>query len=305
MRSIALTLGSLLVLTLSTMAHAEGPKTLIEARKNFHTSLGQQKTDRAPLAEPPRKLFTKVDYLSPVGKLGAYLSTVPKDGKKHPAIIWVHGGFCNSVDDFIWSDASPDDDQTAAAYRKAGIVMMFPSLRGGNENPGSPEYFLGEVDDVIAAAKFLSQQPGIDPDRIYLGGHSTGGTLALLVAECSDRFRAIFAFGPVDDVSGYGPQYCPVDHSKMLEILMRSPGYWLDCIKRPTFIFEGALKPSNVGPLKKMESRCKNPLVHFSVIPGKGHLSVLGPMNELIARKILNDTGSKSTVISFTDKELK
>jgi hypothetical protein len=25
---------------------------------------------------------------------------------------------------------------SAAAYRNAGIVMMFPSLRGGNENPG-------------------------------------------------------------------------------------------------------------------------------------------------------------------------
>ena len=28
---------------------------------------------------------------------------------------------------------------------------------------------------------------------IYLGGHSTGGTLVLLVSECTDRFRAIFS----------------------------------------------------------------------------------------------------------------
>ena len=33
--------------------------------------------------------------------------------------------------------------------------MMFPSLRGGNNNPGSKEGFFGEVDDVLAAADLL------------------------------------------------------------------------------------------------------------------------------------------------------
>ena len=66
--------------------------------------------------------------------------------------------------------------------------MMFPSLRGGNDNPGNKEGFLGEVDDVLAAADFLSKQEFVDPNRIYLGGHSTGGTLVLLVAACSNKF---------------------------------------------------------------------------------------------------------------------
>ena len=44
----------------------------------------------------------------------------------------------------------------------------------------------------------------VDPDQIYLGGHSTGGTLALLVAESTDRFRAIFSFGPVANMRNYG-----------------------------------------------------------------------------------------------------
>lgn len=55
--------------------------------------------------------------------------------------------------------------------------MMFPSLRGGNDNPGVKEGFLAEVDDVLAAADFLGKQNYVDPGRIYLGGHSTGGTL--------------------------------------------------------------------------------------------------------------------------------
>ena len=78
--------------------------------------------------------------------------------------------------------------------------MMYPSLRGGNNNPGHMESFFGEVDDVLAARALLAKLPYVDPERIYLGGHSTGGTLALLVAECSGAFRGVFAFGPV-----YGP----------------------------------------------------------------------------------------------------
>ncbi len=92
--------------------------------------------------------------------------------------------------------------------------MMFPSLRGGNNNPGQIEGFFGEIDDILAAAEFLAQQPYLDPDRIYLGGHSTGGTLVFLVAEASGRFRAVFAFGPVVDVREYGQEFIPFDFAR-------------------------------------------------------------------------------------------
>ena len=65
----------------------------------------------------------------------------------------------------------------------------------------------------MAAADYLVRDSSVDPKRFYLGGHSTGGTLALLVAECTDRFRGVFSFGPVSDVSGYDPQYLPFDTS--------------------------------------------------------------------------------------------
>src|SRR2546425_998049 len=83
---------------------------------------------------------------------------------------------------------------------------------------GAKEGFLGEVDDVLAAADYLGKQEFVDAKRIYLGGHSTGGTLVLLVAECSERFRAVFSFGPADDVAGYGPEYLPFDTSNRREI---------------------------------------------------------------------------------------
>ena len=105
-----------------------------------------------------------------------------------------------------WAPALRENDQSARGFRESGVVLMLPSLRGSNLNPGRNEFFFGEVDDVIAAANWLATRPDVDPNRIYLGGHSTGGTLALLVAESTPRFRAVFAFGPVASVRSHETQ---------------------------------------------------------------------------------------------------
>ena len=274
---------------------------LVDARAGFKTKLDAQGGARDPVPDPPPEVFRKVQYDSPAGKLAAYVSQVKDDGTKRPAIIWITGGDCNSVGD-VWSDASPSNDQTASAFRAAGIVMMFPSLRGGNDNPGTKEGFLGEVDDVLAAADYLVQQPSVDPKRVYLGGHSTGGTLVLLVAECTGRFRGVFSFGPVSDVSGYDPQYLPFDQSSPREVELRSPGRWLLSIQGPTFVFEGTGQ-GNIESLQAMSLATKNPMVHFHPVKGANHFSILAPTNALIARKILADQGA-TTNIEFAEAEL-
>ena len=57
---------------------------------------------------------------------------------------------------------------------------------------------------MICCGSRLPGEAPVTSQRIYLGGHSTGGTLAMLVGESTDRFRAIFTFGPIDDVRHYG-----------------------------------------------------------------------------------------------------
>lgn len=276
--------------------------TLVEARKGFQTRLTRQEKANEPVATPPAKVFRTVQYDAPPGKLAAYLSPDPQDRKKHPAIIWITGGDCNTIGD-MWANAPPANDQTASAFRKAGVVMMFPSLRGGNQNPGTKEGFLGEVDDVIAAADFLARQPYVDPSRIYLGGHSTGGTLVLLVSECSNRFRAVFSFGPVDDIRGYGPEFLPFDANTIREAQLRSPGPWLDAIQSPTFVLEGS-KQGNVDSLKQMATRNANPKVQFFEVKGGNHFDILAPINRLLAEKVLRDDGLTCTV-SLTEDEIR
>lgn len=234
--------------------------------------------------------------------MAAYISASPGDGQKHPAIIWIVGGFGNSISEIAWQPGPPENDQSGSAYRMAGIIMMYPSLRGGNKNPGFLEGFYGEVDDILAAAEFLEKQDYVDPKRIYLGGHSTGGTLALLVAECSDRFRAVFSFGPIGDISGYGQEHLPFRVSDQQETRLRSPGKWLHAIRNPTFVFEGAAR-GNVDELNSMSRMSRNPLIHFHPVKGRDHFSTLAPVSRLIAAKILADNG-QSPNIAFTESEL-
>jgi dipeptidyl aminopeptidase/acylaminoacyl peptidase len=279
-----------------------GPPSLTEARHGFVSKLAADPHSGTAPPEPPSDVFRRVRYDSPAGKLAAYLTPDPGDGQKHPAIVWITGGDCNTID-ALWDAAPRDNDQTAAAYRKAGIVMMFPSLRGGNDNPGRHEGFLGEVDDVIAAAKFLAQQGYVDRRRIYLGGHSTGGTLVMLVAASTDGFRAVFSFGPAAIVSGYGPEFLPFDTSNPREIQLRSPGHWLHSVQSPLFVFEGTEDPSNIKSLQAMSRASTNPLIRFLPVSGVSHFSILGPANELIAGKILHDEGLE-TSIAFSAEEL-
>lgn len=281
----------------------KSPTTLTAARQEFEPVLIEQTHTGAPAPVAPPTIFKTLKYPTAQGNLSAYLSPDPKDGKKHPAIVWIVGGDCNTIGD-VWSPAPPENDQTAAAFRKAGIIMMFPSLRGGNDNPGRKEGFFGEVDDAIAAAQYLAKQSYVDPQRIYLGGHSTGGTLVLLVAESSTLFRGIFSFGPVENVALYGrdPNLLPFDISNRQEVKLRSPIYWLDTIASPTWVFEGT-RESNIDSLRAMARATSNSQVKFIELEGMDHFNGLAPVNQLIARKILQDTGASSQ-ISFAEQEI-
>ncbi len=276
--------------------------SLREARKGFKTKLRPQQRGAEPVDKPPLRLFNLVRYDAPLGMFSAYLTPDPKDGKKHPAIVWITGGDCNSIDKGSWTEGAASNDQSASGFRKAGIVMMFPSLRGGNDNPGQKEGFFGEVDDVLAAAEFLAKQEFVDPNRIYLGGHSTGGTLVMLAAAASDRFRAVFSFGPADDVSAYPPEYIPFDTFGKREVELRSPNRWLHSVKTPLFVFEGTVE-GNLGALEAMKQSSTNPKIHFHPVKGATHFSILAPTTRLLAAKVLRDEGA-ATNLAFTEEEL-
>ena len=283
-------------------------QTLTQARANFKTKLVVPPQKKEPMEIAPSDVMQTVKYQAPGGNYGAYLSLPFKDGKKHPAIVWMTGGDSNSVGD-VWSERSPDNDQSAVQFERAGVVMMYPSLRGGNDNPGRKEGFLGEVDDILAATDFLAKQPGVDADRIYLGGHSTGGTLALLVAASSNRFRGVFAFGPVASVYSYGldSEYLPFDTSDQREMEIRSPLFWSRYIETPTYVIEG--EEGNIESLRILqklyrEKDTANPNLHFLEVAGANHFNVLAPVNTLLARFIMEQSKTPGTDTTITQSAL-
>ncbi len=83
--------------------------------------------------EPPPGLFRKVFYDSPAGKLAAYVSQVPQDGKKRPAIIWITGGDCNTIGLFEGTD-SPGNIGSLQAMQRASTNPMvhFLAVKGAD-----------------------------------------------------------------------------------------------------------------------------------------------------------------------------
>jgi hypothetical protein len=253
--------------------------------------------DRQPPAVPPPGVYDLIHFQSPVGPLAAYLSPDPHDGKKHPAILWAHGGF-TGIGSYFWTPHPADDDQTPAQFKAAGFVIMLPSRRGENDNPGHEELFFGEIDDTLAALDYLARQSDVDTSRIYMIGHSTGGTVALLTANCTHKLRAVFSLGGCPDINTIlrspEPWPAPFDIHNEHEVRVRSAIDYIDSLSTPTWFFEGdhSSYPADALEMMRRGLKVKAPFVAFGL---KGdaatHMSIVHPVTQMILRKLQADTG--------------
>jgi dipeptidyl aminopeptidase/acylaminoacyl peptidase len=111
-------------------------------------------------------------------------------GTRYPAVLWVHGG-PETQDGFGFSP-------WALVLAQEGYVVLQPNYRGGVgygerfRNLNVEDYGGGEVDDVIAGARFLVDQGLADPRRVAIGGASHGGTI---VNYAVTKYPDVFAAG--------------------------------------------------------------------------------------------------------------
>jgi dipeptidyl aminopeptidase/acylaminoacyl peptidase len=205
-----------------------------QARTHFQTKLVKQ--GPAPQAWNPVVLPDGVDeiqYTSGNLKLKAWVTHPEPGAVRKSAVIFLHGGFAFGEDD--WDMAQPFED--------AGFVVMTPMLRGENGLPGSYSMFYNEVDDVLAAAEAFAKMPNVDNKRMFLCGHSVGGTITLLTVLTSNRFRAAASFsGSADQVAWARGQskLVPFDSANKLEFQMRSPLAYPRSFKCPVRMFYGS-----------------------------------------------------------------
>ena len=245
-----------------------------DARSHFQTRLvrrAQAPQEGEALQAPPGAL--QVIYSSPSSPpLHAWLSPAPRNAtkSKHPAVLFLHGGFAIGEDD--WEMSRP--------YREAGFVVMMPVLRGENGQGGDYSMFYNEVGDVLQAASFLSKMPYVDASHVYLAGHSVGGTLVQLCALTGSRFRAAASFSGAPDPIAWSqgqPQVVPFDPGQTKEFQMRSSLAFATSFKCPARLFYGDQEAWGAAPSQNTAERAKEkgldveavdvPGDHFSAVP--------------------------------------
>jgi arylformamidase len=95
---------------------------------------------------------------------------LPARAGKAPLVVFVHGGGW-SIGDKRTGTGAKDAHFTGNGYAYASInYRLVPSVTPAEQ-----------ADDVSAAIARLRREPGIDPDRIIVMGHSAGAHLAALV----------------------------------------------------------------------------------------------------------------------------
>lgn len=275
-------------------------ETLSQARSGFVTQLTIERTYADPLPVPPAG-FSIVRYHAPLGSYPAIIARptgrhAATANGKHPAIIWLGSQGKNEIDSTPWAPQYAGYDISAKAFHEAGILTMYPSMRGGNGNQGVLEAGFGEVDDVLAAARYLASRPDVDRDHIYLGGFGIGGTIALLTSECSGMFRAVFSFGPRADMADYALNM--YDDKNARERQLRAPYVWLSSIVSPTYVIEGDDPlDSYINSLRKMRDACTNPAVSFIEVHGYSHFNEMERTTPIIAQKIVGDAAPKCNIV--------
>ena len=118
----------------------------------------------------------------------------------------------------------------------------------------------------------------------------------MLVAETTDKFRAVFALGPVADAQAYGSDG-PFVLADAREARVRSPVYFMATIRTPTFVIEGSASP-NARSLPDFARAAGAAPVKTFTVRGASHFSALAPVTTLLARKMLTST------FALTDAEL-
>lgn len=142
-----------------------------------------------PKAESAEKSFDEVDLSVPVSALNRELPgtlTLPQGEGPFPAVVLIHGSGPSDRDETVMNQKPFRD--LAEALPTYGIAVFRYDKRSytyPSECAADPNATLMDetVDDAVSAFRMLSEQDRIDPDRIFILGHSLGGTAVPVIAQ--------------------------------------------------------------------------------------------------------------------------
>jgi dipeptidyl aminopeptidase/acylaminoacyl peptidase len=192
----------------------QAPMLRIADLKTGQTRLAESYADygyRNVLTGPePREVhLTSLDGL----QFGAQLF-MPVTPGKHPALVYVHGGPPRQMfPAFHYSRYYANGYAINCRLAEQGFAVLAINYRSGigygrafRDAPGRAWRAATEYRDVVAAARWLAAQPGVDAQRIGIWGGSYGGLLTgQALARNSDLFKAGVAIHGVYDWSWPSP----------------------------------------------------------------------------------------------------
>ena len=267
------------------LARAAGPSPTLPglvdedyalARQSFRTDL----VTRGPAPDKPQPLSpphgaSEVRYRSGALDLVAWMSHEAEPKSPRPGVIVLHGG--NALWHGHWDLAKP--------YVEAGYAALMPALRGENGQAGSFSGFYDETSDVLAAAEVLRAQPGVDSERIYVAGHSIGGTLTLLAAMSTTLFRAAASYSSAPDARAFFrhyPEDIRFDAKNPREFDMRSAICFAASFKCPILMLHGSEEHHSDMAIRATVERAKSAglRAHRGVIDGNHTSAIPGETAE-------------------------
>jgi len=138
----------------------------------------------AAFEEVPGSTVTYGSVRAPAGYRLRTIVTEPKDSPlardgRLPAFMYVQGIICDTID----RPLNPEvvDTRIVHAIADAGFVTMRVDKPGIGDSEGPPCSeidFETELAGYLAALRQLVAMPNVDPERVYVFGHSMGGVMA-------------------------------------------------------------------------------------------------------------------------------
>ncbi len=134
---------------------------------------------------------TDVQIPAPQGHVLAGTLTRPKGAGRVPAVVMITG-----ISKHERNEGNPPFTpfrDISDVFGRAGIAVLRVDDRGVGASTGDFDKATSfdEADDVRTELLWLRKQPGIDPRRVGLVGHSEGGFIALVVAASDPSLAAI------------------------------------------------------------------------------------------------------------------
>jgi hypothetical protein len=165
---------------------------------------------------------------------------------------------------------------------------MIPAWRGENGHGGHFEFLAGEVDDAVAAAKWLAQQPHVDPQRVYAFGGGTGGGIAALLSLTDAPLRMTGSSDgllAMHHISTLGDALSPFDARDPNELRLRSLLPNMAYMKRRHIAYISNNMPILRDSIVEVERQSHaKPLIEIRRVPGDPSIAFRAAMTDFFNR---------------------